>query len=135
MDNIIDEMKNGELVAGIYMDLSKAFDTVDHKILLHKCEHYGIRGQALGWLKSYLSNRMQYTIANGVESSEKAVEYGVPQGSVLGPLLFLLYVNDIAQATENHKLRLFADDSNVFVTARNPATLKSLMNEVIEKNV
>ena len=133
VDNIIDEMKNGELVAGIYMDLSKAFDTVDHKILLHKCEHYGIRGQALSWLKSYLSNRMQYTIANGVKSSKKAVEYGVPQGSVLGPLLFLLYVNDIAQATGNHKLRLFADDSNVFVTARDPATLKSLMYEVIEK--
>ena len=133
VDNIIEELKTGNLVAGIYMDLSKAFDTVDHKILLHKCKHYGIRGLALKWLKSYLENRMQYTLANGVKSSKKAVEYGVPQGSVLGPLLFLIYVNDIAQSTDSHKLRLFADDSNVFVTAKNPATLKSLMNEVVGK--
>ena len=115
------------------MDLSKAFDTVDHDILLHKCEHYGIRDQALLWLKSYLYDRRQYTLANGVKSSEKTVEYGVPQGSVLGPLLFLIYVNDIAEAAKSHKMRLFADDSNVFVTAEDPVTLKSQMNEVIEK--
>ena len=101
VDNIIEEMKNGKLVSGIYMDLSKAFDTVDHEILLFKCEHYGIRGQALHWLKSYLSNRQQYTQINGVNSNMKVVEYGVPQGSVLGLLLFLLYVNDIEHATKN----------------------------------
>ena len=131
-DNIISEVNQGYLVAGIYMDLSKAFDTVDHKILLYKMEHYGIRGSALQWFKSYLSNRQQFTEVNGVKSVKQPVEYGVPQGSVLGPLLFLLYVNDISTATEGHKTRLFADDSNVFVTSKDPVELKTKMQKVIE---
>ena len=92
---------------------------------------YGIRGLPLQWFQSYLSNRQQYTVANGVKSELRQVEYGVPQGSVLGPLLFLIYVNDISASTGNNKLRLFADDSNVFVIAKDPATLKTNMIQVI----
>ena len=130
-DNILSELEKKNMVAGIYLDLSKAFDTVDHTILLHKMKHYGIQGLPLKWFQSYLSNRQQYTVANGAKSELRQVEYGVPQGSVLGPLLFLIYVNDISASTGENKLRLFADDSNVFVIAKDPATLKTNMIKVI----
>ena len=131
VENLLTELQNGKLVAGIYLDLSKAFDTVDHNILLDKLEHYGIRGNPLKWFKSYLQNRQQYTVVNGKKSNLQHVQYGVPQGSVLGPLLFLLYTNDIVMAVGKNKLRLFADDSNVFVTADNATTLQQKMKEVL----
>ena len=131
VDNIIQELEEGNMVAGIYLDLSKAFDTVDHKILKHKLEHYGIRGLPLRWIDNYLKDRKQYTQVNGVKSELKAINYGVPQGSVLGPLLFLIYVNDIDSSTNNNKLRLFADDSNVFVVDKKAESLKDKMIEVM----
>ena len=107
-----------EYILGIFIDLSKAFDTIDHKILLHKLEQYGIRGNAHALLKSYLTNRQQYTSVLG-ENSEKAyVQYGVPQGSILGPLLFLVYINDILNCSGLGIFILFADDTNIFVSAK-----------------
>ena len=95
---------------GVFIDLSKAFDTIDHSKLLSKLHNYGIRGNALELIKSYLSDRKQYVKVLDEESSELDVIYGVPQGSVLGPLLFLLCINDINSSSKDGLFVLFADD-------------------------
>ncbi len=126
VDNILKYLENGKYVAGIYLDLSKAFDTVDHNILLSKLNHYGIRGLEFQWLDSYVSNRKQFTYVNHNQSKLNSINYGVSQCSVLGPLLFLIYTNDIINSTkEDVKTRLFADDANGFITSNSPSQLKN----------
>ena len=92
MDKITKCLDNNEYVIGIFLDFSKAFDTVDHDILLQKLSMYGIRGNALSWFQSYLDNRKQSVSYTGAKSDIKTVKCGVPQGSILGPLLVLLYM-------------------------------------------
>ena len=95
-DNIRKALDDGNIGCGVFKDLQKAFDTVDHQILLARLNHYGIREVSDNWIKSYLSNRTQYVSINGYESGLTTINCGVPEGSVLG--LFLLYINDLRQA-------------------------------------
>ena len=97
----------------IFHDFSKAFDKISHKFLLSKLHYYGIRNHALSWIGTFLSNCTQTTVVNGVHSSYVEVTSGVPQGSVLGPMLFLLYINDINNAITS-QIKLFADDSVLY---------------------
>ena len=115
---IEDSIKKQNHVLGIFIDLSKAFDTIDHSTLLVKLERYGIRGNANSLIRSYLSNRTQYTEVLGEKSDPLIIKYGVPQGSVLGPLLFLLYINDISNSSNLGLFILFADDTNIFVEGK-----------------
>ena len=97
VDKISNALENGEYVLGLFLDFSKAFDTVNHDILFEKLEYLGIRGIPLMWCKSFLSDREQYVVYNDASSSRKNITCGVPQGSILGPLLFLLYIIMICQ--------------------------------------
>lgn len=115
IDNIYKYLDNNEITIGIYLDLKKAFDTVNHDILLDKMYNYGIRGVVHDWFRSYLSDRQQYTIVNNTESRSMKINCGVPQGSVLGPLLFLIYINDIRNAIPDENIKLYADDTNLFI--------------------
>ena len=112
-DRISQYLDKGEIPIAIFLDLSKAFDTLDHKILLSKLEYYGIRGTELKWFESYLSNRFQYVVFENTKSKQSPLLTGVPQGSVLGPLLFLIYMNDISKASEKFSSVLFADDTTL----------------------
>ena len=126
-------MANKEHVLGLFFDLSKAFDTLNHDILLQKLHTYGIRGKALSWVKDYLSNRHQYVTFNGTNSAFLPIKCGVPQGSILGPLLFLLYINDIVKTSSLLDFVLFADDTNIFYSHSNLNTLVNTLNSELPK--
>ena len=113
VDKINHAVENNESTVGIFLDLSKAFDTIDHNILMYKMEYYGFRGVVYDWFQSYLQNRKQYVNYNNYRSDFKNIICGVPQGSILGPLLFILYVNDIVNTSNVFKFILFADDTTI----------------------
>ena len=131
LDQIISALERGEHTIGVFLDFSKAFDTVNHRILLEKLSFYGIRGVANTWLKSYLTNHRQFCTYNEVKSDYGTINCGVPQGSILGPLLFLIYINDLGNISEFIKLVMFADDSNLFVSGKNLDTLQQQVNTAL----
>ncbi len=124
-------MDKGNYNGVVFFDIKKAFDTVDHEILLCKLHKYGISGVELDWCKSYLSNRKQSCFLNGENSSFKIVECGIPQGSCLGPLLFIIYINDLPNALKNMTPSIFADDTGISVSSNSVLDIQRLLREDI----
>ena len=132
-EKIKESIDKGKFGCGIFIDLRKAFDTVNHNILLTKLEHYGVRGVELNWFESYLNGRQQYVFLNGESSDLKSINCGVPQGSVLGPLLFLLYINDLPNISKILDFFLFADDTNIYYQDDSLIKLEKIVNKEIRK--
>ena len=137
IDDILNALNNRMTVGGIFCNLQKAFDCVNHDILLTKLEFHGITGIAHKLIKSYLKGRYQRVVLNNHSSSSCSnwgeITHGVPQGSILRPLLFLLYINDLPQITnENSKIVLFADDTSMIITNPNPSNFEKSVNKIIQ---
>ena len=131
-DYILSAFDQKKYVIAIFLDFSKAFDTVDHDILLLKLEHSGIRGICLDWFKSYLKNRKQFTEYNNTRSTKKDLKYSVPQGSILGPILFNIYINDFINSLSSLNLTLFADDSCLYLSHSDIKNLITTSNDDLE---
>ena len=121
-------LDSGSVTCGIFVDFQKAFDTVNHEILLKKLEHYGFRGVINNWFRSYLTDRKQKVVINGFESESKNLLHGVPQGSVLGPILFLIYINDLHRCIKHSTTYHFADDTNLLHISKDYKTLQRKVN-------
>ena len=130
IQKIQDAIKNNNFAIGVFIDLQKAFDTVNHSILLNKLEHYGISGISNTWFKSYLTDRQQFVSIGGESSDFTTTEHGVPQGSVLGPLLFLIYINDLHQCINNSTSFHFADDTNLLYVPPNKVRNKNIVRRL-----
>ena len=126
-DDIYDAINRKECTLATFIDFRKAFDTVNHTILTRKLKSIGVSQNNLSWFESYLSNRKQQTLANNEISTKKDVSIGVPQGSLLGPLLFLIYINDIANLTLSSKFKLYADDIVLYTCSKDPVKASSDM--------
>ena len=126
-------MDQGKVPLNIFIDLSSAFDTIDHGILLSKLESYGFNNISLQLIQSYLSNRKQYVQFDESISSLLPIFTGVPQGSILGPLLFIIYVNDISACSKKFNFITYADDTTLIITMRNDIQHHCLINEELSK--
>lgn len=132
-EEITNAIDKKHYLVSIFVALQKAFDTLDHKILLHKLYKYGIRGVAHQWVTSYLKNRSQFVEIANIKSNNCNITCGVPQGSVLGPILFLLYVNDIVSVSQLLRCILFADDTTLFYSGKNIKDVLQIVENEFQK--
>ena len=130
LDYIGAQLDNGDQVDTVYLDMSKAFDKVSHSKLLKRLRDLGIGGKLLNWFESYLHNRLQKVTALGVSSQTLHVTSGVPQGSILGPVLFLLHVNTLPDAVHSTEIATFADDTKIYKTVRSPGDTQLLHKDL-----
>ena len=129
-NELLSAMNRKQIALLLLIDFSKAFDMVNHDILLHKLEHYGIRGIVNKWFRSYLADREQYVSVGGHNSDKCKLKYSVPQGSILGPLLFIIYINDMPNISKLAKFILYADDANIIITGDTLAEINSIFIEL-----
>ena len=119
---------SGKLACEVFLDFQKAFNTVNHDILLKKLEYYGIHDKSNKWFRSFLEDRKQHTAINRAKSFDKPISIGVPQGSILGPILFILFINDLHKAVEFSSMHHFADDTNLLLTEKSLKKLNKHIN-------
>ena len=131
-DNWRWSLDSNELVGAVFIDLSKAFDSIDHELLLSKLESYGIRQDSLNWFQNYLTGRRQRVLVNGTVSTWRPVERGVPQGSILGPLLFGILVNDLSVKIDQCSVSLYANDTALYHFSRDSAELKDTLESALD---
>ena len=131
-ENLLHNLNNQLISCAVFLDLRKAFDSVNHSILLTKLEHYGVRGNALKLIQSYLSNRKQYVQGGNIKSSLNSIISGVPQGSILGPLFFLIFINDLSKSNSMKSI-LFADDTVLLQSDNNLENLQNSINHDMSK--
>ena len=133
VEELSSNIDNKLFTVGVFIDLKKTFDTIDHTNLIRKLEFYGIRGLAGKWVSSYITARLQYVSFDGVNSDVKQVLYGVPQGSILGPKLFILYINDICKISSVLNFILFADDTKIFCSGKDLDSLCRTVSSELNK--
>ena len=125
LETVNQSIESGLETAAVTLDLAKAFDVVDRELLKKKLEIYGVRGKALNWIKTYFENRKQHLKYNEILSAEEVVNYGVPQGSILGPILFIIYINDMPNCSRKSDFFVFADDTNIVISAKDSTSLQT----------